>query len=163
MGCKETANETACMISKSTRALLNVSDAYYGNATGKNLPHKEAINNTQWGPVVDGVLLTQPPIQMLREGKVLGGPKVPVLLGSNSNEGSTFLTDQVNSKSDFIGWCNIKFGNTTGALVSARYIKLQPPVRFMLVKMRTFTLEMTEFVLTMMEFTGRSSVPRRRP
>jgi hypothetical protein len=38
------------------------------------------------------------------------------------------LTDQVSSKDDFIGWCAIKFGNTTGALVSARYLKLQPPV-----------------------------------
>ena len=37
--------------------LLNVSDAYYGNATGQTLPHKEGLNETQWGPVVDGVLL----------------------------------------------------------------------------------------------------------
>jgi len=54
-----------------------------GNETGKTLPHKEAINNTQWGPVVEGNLLPQPPIQMLREGNVLGGPKVAVLMGSN--------------------------------------------------------------------------------
>eukprot|EP01050_Picozoa_sp_SAG11_P022035 SAG11_NODE_4058_length_2084_cov_1.175819_3_plen_41_part_00 len=33
--------------------------ADYGNATGKSLPHPEAINGTQWGPVVDGVLLPQ--------------------------------------------------------------------------------------------------------
>lgn len=128
IGCDQTGNDTACFLSKPTWALLNVSDAYYGNATGKNLPHPEAINNTQWGPVVEGNLLPQPPIQMLREGKVYGGPQVPVLLGSNADEGSTFLTDQVSSKEDFKDWCNIKFGNTTGALVSARYIKLQPPI-----------------------------------
>ena len=72
-GCDQTANETACFLSKSKWALLNVSDAYYGNETGKTLPHKEAINNTQWGPVVEGNLLPRPPIQMLREGKVFGG------------------------------------------------------------------------------------------
>jgi hypothetical protein len=38
--------------------------------------------------VVEGNLLPQPPIQMLREGKVYGGAKVPVLLGSNADEGT---------------------------------------------------------------------------
>jgi carboxylesterase type B len=128
IGCDQTGNATACFLSKPTWAMLNVSDAYYGNATGKNLPHKEGINQTQWGPVVEGNLLPQPPIQMLQEGKVYGGPHVPVLLGSNADEGSTFMNDEVSSKEQFQHWCDFKFGNTAGALVSAHYIKLQPPV-----------------------------------
>ena len=128
IGCDESANDTACFLSKSMWALLNVSDAYYGNATGMSLPHPEAINNTQWGPVVEGNLLPQPPIQMLREGKVLGGAKVPVLLGSNADEGTTFLTDQVSDEPTFKAWCNTKFGNTTGEQVSAKYIAMQPPI-----------------------------------
>ena len=128
MGCDETGNETACILSKSTWALLNVSDAYYGNATGENLPHKEAINNTQWGPVVDGVLLTAPPIQMLHEGKVQGGPKVPILMGSNSDEGTTFLTDSIYDEDSLRDWCNRTFGNTTGVQVAAHYIAEKPPV-----------------------------------
>eukprot|EP01043_Picozoa_sp_COSAG02_P082457 COSAG02_NODE_20677_length_819_cov_58.259722_2_plen_168_part_01 len=111
IGCDQSGNDTACFLSKSMWALLNVSDAYYGNETGRTLPHPEAINNTQWGPVVDGNLLPQPPIQMLREGKVYGGPRVPVLLGSNADEGTTFLTDEVSDEATFKSWCNTKFGN----------------------------------------------------
>lgn len=85
LGCDQWSEPLECMLTKSQATLLNVSDAYYGNATGKSLPHPEAINATQWGPVVDGVLLPQSPMQMLYEGKIMGAtPSVPVLMGSNA-------------------------------------------------------------------------------
>jgi carboxylesterase type B len=96
-----------------------VSDAYYGNWTGKNLPHQEAGNATQWGPVVDGHLLTGPPIEMMHKGLPMA--RIPILLGSNSDEGSTFLSASVYSKGNFQEWCHHMFGNTTGAKVFAFY------------------------------------------
>jgi carboxylesterase type B len=48
------------------------------------------IVGTQWSPVVDGVVLPAAPAAMLRAGKAAAG--VPVLLGSNRDEGSTFIS-----------------------------------------------------------------------
>jgi carboxylesterase type B len=80
-----------------------------GNATGRSLPHPEAINATQWGPVVDGTLLSAAPVELLRRGP-LPMPTVPVLLGSNADEGSTFLNDDYRSAQELAAFCNHTFG-----------------------------------------------------
>ena len=41
--------------------------------------------------------------------------------GSNADEGSTFLNDEVYSREQFQAWCMHMFGNTTGAKVFALY------------------------------------------
>ena len=64
------------MLTKPMWALLNVSDAYYGNSTASTLPHPEAGNATQWGPVVDGLLLPKPPVELLAAGHLAPGVKV---------------------------------------------------------------------------------------
>eukprot|EP01052_Picozoa_sp_SAG31_P022724 SAG31_NODE_1822_length_7193_cov_3.631802_7_plen_155_part_00 len=76
LGCFDWDDPVACLLTKDTWALLNVSDAYYGNDTASNLPHPEATNATQWGPVVDGVLLTDDPHLLLRKGQVAPNVKV---------------------------------------------------------------------------------------
>eukprot|EP01048_Picozoa_sp_COSAG05_P018122 COSAG05_NODE_2592_length_2862_cov_1.937749_1_plen_771_part_00 len=120
LGCDEWGEPLDCMLEKPKDVLLNVSDAYYGNSTGKSLPHPEAINGTQWGPVVDGNLLPLPPIDMLKRG-MLSSPQVPVLLGSNGDEGSTFLSDSVYDQSAFEQWCNHTFGMPFGPTIYEYY------------------------------------------
>jgi carboxylesterase type B len=128
LGCDAWAEPLDCMLTKPTAVLLNCSDAYYGNETGRSLPHPEAINGTQWGPVVDGVLLPQSPMAMLAQGHLAGGggqgpgdQKVPLLLGSNGDEGTTFLSDNVPSAGGFLQWCQKTFGETIGEAVAAYY------------------------------------------
>jgi para-nitrobenzyl esterase len=121
-GCGAWAEPLDCMLTKTREDLLAVSDAYYGNATGRNLPHPEAINGTQWGPVVDGVLLPQSPLQMLAEGQISKQrKKVPVLMGSNADEGTTFLSQGASSAAELAEWCNHTFGPAIGGAVAAFY------------------------------------------
>jgi para-nitrobenzyl esterase len=124
LGCDAWAEPLDCMLTKPTKELLTVSDAYYGNMTGRSLPHPEAINGTQWGPVVDGVLLPQSPMELLYEGQDLPNPKVPILMGSNSDEGTTFLSQSMASSSELEAWCNTTFGPTVGKTVSDYYGKI---------------------------------------
>ena len=73
---------------------------------------------TQWGPVVDGVLLPQSPLQMLAEGKISKQKKkVPVLMGSNADEGTTFLSQGASSPAELAEWCNHTFGPAIGGAV----------------------------------------------
>ncbi len=121
LGCDAWAEPLDCWLTKPTAVLLNVSDAYYGNVTGQTLPHKEGLNETQWGPVVDGVLLPDSPIKLLHEGRMPAGTKVPVLMGSNSDEGTTFLQASVRSMPMLAEWANSTFGSTIGSAVSEYY------------------------------------------
>ena len=114
------ASALDCMLSKDKDTLLNVSDSYYGNCS---LPHKESIVTTQWAPAMDGVFLPQmpvsstpssvvkirsdrgqhqapvgPQVELLEAGKVA---TVAVLLGSNKDEGSTFITHPPKTVPDF--------------------------------------------------------------
>jgi carboxylesterase type B len=128
MGCTDWPEPLDCMLTKTTADLLTVEDAYYGNATGRNLPHPEAINGTQWGPVVDGVLLKASPMKLLFEGGTKDSPlpnaNVPILMGSNSDEGTTFLSQGMSSKLELESWSNFTFGPTIGMLVSEYYGKI---------------------------------------
>ena len=110
------ASALDCLLGKTKDTLLNVSDSYYGNCS---LPHKESIVTTQWAPAMDGVILPQmpvsstpcsgrevvsnqravvPQVELLEAGKVA---PVAVLLGSNKDEGSTFITHPPKTVPDF--------------------------------------------------------------
>ena len=110
------ASALDCLLAKEKDTLLNVSDSYYGNCS---LPHKESIVTTQWAPAMDGVILPQmpvsstpcsgrevvsnqravvPQVELLEAGKVA---PVAVLLGSNKDEGSTFITHPPKTVPDF--------------------------------------------------------------
>lgn len=122
MGCDQWGEPLDCMLQKTTAELLTVADAYYGNATGRNLPHPEAINGTQWGPVVEGVLLPKSPMELLFDGEDLPNPDVPVLMGSNSDEGTTFLSQGMASKDELESWCNYTFGPSVVRSTAVRWL-----------------------------------------
>ena len=122
LGCKSWAKPYECMLSKPTEILLNISDTYYGNCS---LPHKESLVTTQWAPVVDGVIITGIPVDTLSAGKAL---KVPVVLGSNKNEGSMFLNAFIRAEADFDQWASETWGETSGAKIAAHYkLGASPP------------------------------------
>ena len=64
-----------------------------------------------WAPVVDGVELKAKPQALLAEGRV--APGVPMLLGSNKDEGSLFrqqgVGDYIGSEFMFHNWLNDSF------------------------------------------------------
>ena len=105
LGCDAWKSPLDCMLSKDKNTLLNVSDTYYGNCS---LPHKESIVTTQWAPAMDGVVIPDIPADMLVAGKAAA---VPVLLGSNKNEGSTFITHPPRDLLQFEEFFNTTFGN----------------------------------------------------
>ena len=51
----------------------------------------DTIDKSLWAPVIDGVELTASPPDLLDAGKVA---RVPILIGTNRNEGSTFTANQ---------------------------------------------------------------------
>lgn len=76
MGCGDGPGRLACLRSLPVDRLL-------GSAT-----HSFTSPNATWTPVVDGVVLTDTPEGALRAG---ASADVPILLGSNSEEGGTFV------------------------------------------------------------------------
>ena len=76
-----------------------------------SLPPPESVLGTQWAPVVDGVELKAKPQALLAEGRV--APGVPMLLGSNKDEGSLFrqqgVGDYIGSEFMFHNWLNDSF------------------------------------------------------
>ena len=91
-GAAAEAHVVDCMLNMSTGTLLNASDPYFSGANASNLPHPDDVAGTQWGPITEGVQLPLPPVELLREGRVA---PVPVLLGTNLNEGTDFMDRNV--------------------------------------------------------------------
>eukprot|EP00037_Helgoeca_nana_P029744 m.359377 g.359377 ORF g.359377 m.359377 type:complete len:948 (+) comp28043_c1_seq4:744-3587(+) len=52
-----------------------------------SMPFMDTIDKSLWSPVIDGVVLFDTPVSLLRGDKIA---KVPILLGTNRDEGSTF-------------------------------------------------------------------------
>ena len=72
-----------------------------------------------WSPVIDGTVLTDHPYSLLKAGKV---HKVPVLLGSNRNEGTEFVkTQHVPDVPGYTAWAERLFGNVLAAKVLVKY------------------------------------------
>ena len=125
LGCAGASDPVACLVAKPTGALLNVSDPFYGNGS---LPHPESVLGTQWAPVVDGVELKAKPQALLAEGRV--APGVPMLLGSNKDEGSLFrqqgVGDYIGSEFMFHNWLNDSFVRLAKVLVVAACLAAEP-------------------------------------
>ena len=83
--CPPATNATAAM---SCLRSKNISEIY--RASDNTKPHDDpgGVNLIDWSPVVDGVELTDVPLNLLRQGKV---NQVPVLLGTNHDEGTEFV------------------------------------------------------------------------
>eukprot|EP00038_Savillea_parva_P006981 m.167111 g.167111 ORF g.167111 m.167111 type:complete len:852 (-) comp12780_c0_seq1:171-2726(-) len=52
-----------------------------------SMPFMDTIDKSLWSPVIDGVVLKGTPVSLLREGRTAD---VPIILGTNRDEGSTF-------------------------------------------------------------------------
>ncbi|MCJ1310457.1 hypothetical protein MMC25_004121 [Agyrium rufum] len=82
-GCGDASNKIACLRSVSFDTLnkaLNVTPSYV------------------FGPVIDGDFLPQLTSNSLNEGKFT---KTPMLIGANSDEGTAFLREGINTDADF--------------------------------------------------------------
>ena len=89
-----------------------------------SLPHKESIVTTQWAPAMDGMILPAEPVALLEAGKAA---MVPVLLGSNKNEGSTFVTRPPRTATDFTKYFDTTFGAKSGPAIAAQYMPPNVP------------------------------------
>ncbi len=79
VGCTDAGTMAACLRSKSTQELLTA------------LPLREAflgMPGDVFGPAIDGVTLPKAPYDAIAAGEI---SKVPVILGTNVNEGQSFL------------------------------------------------------------------------
>ena len=71
--------------------------------------------------------LQESPLRLLRDGKVVagtGGKPIKVLLGSNADEGSTFVQASVRDEADLATWCNYTFGTA----IAGRPANMEPEV-----------------------------------
>lgn len=110
LGCTDPTNVLACMRGKSADEVLTA------------LPQKTAVigpNGASWLPVVDGYVVPDTPANVISGGKF---NKVPVLLGSNADEGTIFfaLGLTVSSEADFTALMDGMFAGQ-GAAIAQQY------------------------------------------
>lgn len=97
LNCTKRTNKTvsvnvSCMLEVSIEKLIMYDDDGAGQADGSlGMPFGDRIDRSLWAPAVDGVELSGPPTALLKAGKVA---KVPMLFGTNRDEGSTFTYNQ---------------------------------------------------------------------
>lgn len=73
----------------------------------------------EWAPVIDGVEVTGQPALLTEQGKV---HDVPVMLGTNLDEGTLFVPTKSNaSDQDFAYWINKTFSSHDAALLTSVY------------------------------------------
>jgi para-nitrobenzyl esterase len=105
LGCTDAASTAECLRSKDVNELVKSGDIDKGaNA---------------WGPVVDGVELSKPPQKALEAGEF---NHVPVLLGSNKDEGTLFAAQTVPGALDEQGYTALVqslFGAASMTLIAA--------------------------------------------
>eukprot|EP00405_Crypthecodinium_cohnii_P027616 CAMPEP_0206502348 /NCGR_PEP_ID=MMETSP0324_2-20121206/53945_1 /ASSEMBLY_ACC=CAM_ASM_000836 /TAXON_ID=2866 /ORGANISM="Crypthecodinium cohnii, Strain Seligo" /LENGTH=639 /DNA_ID=CAMNT_0053990527 /DNA_START=61 /DNA_END=1977 /DNA_ORIENTATION=+ len=117
-------------------ACLEQADAQAINDLSANVPMSDTFVTDAFAPVVDGVYLKDSLMNLLldRSKKNLV-PHVPILLGTNLDEGTQFmdLTPALDCSADkaaFAKWSTMFFGSTLGAPVPELYepAKLEQPV-----------------------------------
>ena len=85
-GCNGTlAHQRTCLRGVAGSRL---EDALSVSMTERQASNVTAFNFLAWGPVIDGKLLAAHPLVLAKEGKI---HKVPLLLGTNTNEGASCL------------------------------------------------------------------------
>ena len=116
MFCNHTADgqdarTVACLVNASSNQMLQASDSTDGRglAIYDPLPFDDTPFTCLWSPPVDGVELTDTPLELLRRGHV--APGVGVLLGTNRDEGTYFTTTQRQTSDYWHAWMNHTFGS----------------------------------------------------
>jgi carboxylesterase type B len=110
LGCAGTnngadADALACLRGKAAADLMataSVKDRSGGSATA-----------TQFGPDVDGQFMPDQPRTLYDMGKIA---KVPYLLGSNTDEGTLFVTTAAITEDNYVAALKDRFGGTQGAM-----------------------------------------------
>eukprot|EP00039_Didymoeca_costata_P009393 m.124252 g.124252 ORF g.124252 m.124252 type:complete len:443 (+) comp14469_c0_seq6:893-2221(+) len=81
-----------CLLNTSIDTLIDYDDDGAGYADGPlGMPYMDTIDKALWAPVIDNVEMTCAPPECAKQGKV---SKVPLLFGTNRDEGSTFTYNQ---------------------------------------------------------------------
>eukprot|EP01052_Picozoa_sp_SAG31_P005861 SAG31_NODE_264_length_18835_cov_7.543553_12_plen_650_part_00 len=84
-------------------------------AIGTKAPDDDTWDSSQWGPTIDQVEFLHEPLRLLREGFVAN---VPIIIGSNKNEGGNFITNTSSmtypllrniTSEDFERWLEVSF------------------------------------------------------
>lgn len=111
VGCSATGADALrdCLQSKNTSEMFTA---------GNNLPAGDSL--VDWAPVIDGVTLVKHPRDCAAAGEVA---KVPILLGTNKNEGTLFTSiDKAASQTDYTNWiskCFSRYGHGKKGLEAA--------------------------------------------
>eukprot|EP00211_Chloroparvula_japonica_P001378 CAMPEP_0119119876 /NCGR_PEP_ID=MMETSP1310-20130426/1173_1 /TAXON_ID=464262 /ORGANISM="Genus nov. species nov., Strain RCC2339" /LENGTH=547 /DNA_ID=CAMNT_0007109333 /DNA_START=107 /DNA_END=1750 /DNA_ORIENTATION=+ len=110
LGCEssDASQEVACIRSKSSQEIL---DNYQNGA----LSPYEACS---WAPTIDGVELVGPLQYLAQSGQF---NRVPVMLGTTADEGTTFVIDCNDDDAAYQQWLNETAGPDLAAMIYARY------------------------------------------
>jgi para-nitrobenzyl esterase len=112
IGCDSAADPLACMRSKSAEQVLNTLKA--GPALLSRFE-----GDVTYGPNVDGYVLTDSPLNVMRAGR---HNNVPIIIGTNKNEGTIFITNiPLGSEAAYRNAVRRFFPPTISAQVLARY------------------------------------------
>ena len=105
--CLRQLNATELMKLNSDTAERNVTDIV-------------AYNFLSWAPVIDGKDLVEHPLKLMKAGKI---HKVPMLVGTNLNEGTEFVRGMGHdgNASDLSAWILKNFGPVYAPKVAAMY------------------------------------------
>jgi len=86
------AINVTCLLEKDIDEIVMLDDDGAGEAdNGNGLPYMDKIDRSLWSVCIDGVNLMDTPANVLAAGKAA---KVPMLFGTNRDEGSTFTYNQ---------------------------------------------------------------------
>jgi len=107
LGCSDTAASLrSCLMTKNTTELFEA---------GRHLASHQLVT---WAPVIDGVSLTAHPHELVQSGQI---HHVPVLLGTNRDEGTTFTSIGLEeNQTGFNEWVGREFGSLPGVNASVR-------------------------------------------
>ena len=113
----------ACLLNASAQALVNATDF---------VPRDDDFETNGFAPVVDGNDMPQSIVEQVVEGRF--SPGVPVLIGSNLDEGTIFMelspplpcADATNAS--FAAWAEAMYGEETAAAVVPAYQQLRAPL-----------------------------------
>ena len=114
LNCTNATSKLDCLRSKNATEISSAGDHT------KPSDDPGGVDLIGWSPVVDGIELPDAPRRLLREGKV---NHVPVLLGTNHDEGTEFVKPKGNkmTKAAYTIFLNTHFGPKLAPAVLAHY------------------------------------------
>jgi para-nitrobenzyl esterase len=120
LGCNDETNTLKCLREIPATDLVQfVEDA---EETPGGLFFQEEDSDAIWAPVIDGVTIPKNPMEMLESGTV---KPVPVIIGTNKDEGTIFLSFIMNptdvaDEAEYMAALDLKF-DSSAQEVAARY------------------------------------------